>query len=138
MKKGPFLFASLLMLALAGCKSTETPAPSSGLEGTWRLTSRQCYCTPKPVPDETVTLTATRFAFYSGNRAMRLGEYSLVTAAVPCINNGSTGPALHLTYSAATTSPGPPDIQYRLDGNTLTLDYGSPCDAPIDTYERLQ
>ena len=138
MKKTPVLSISLLVLAFVGCKSTETPTPGSGLEGTWRLISRQCYCTPTPVPDETVTLTATQFAFYSGNRALRLGNYTLATAAVPCLNNGTTGPALQLTYSTASTSPGPATIQYHLDGNTLTLDYGGPCDAPVDTYERLQ
>jgi hypothetical protein len=137
MSNTSFRFVSLLMLAIAGCKSTETPAPGSGLEGTWRLTNRQCYCVPAPVPDETITFTATRFTFFSGNRATRLGDYTIATAAVPCINNGTTGPALLLTDSNATTIPGPPTIQYRLTGDTLTLDYGGPCDAPVDTYERL-
>ena len=125
------------LLSLVSCKKEASP-PTPALEGTWRLTSRQCYCTPAPVPDETVTFTATRFTFYRGNRGMRLGGYTLGNAVVPCLNNGTTGPALHLTYSPASTSPGPATIQYRLDGNTLTLDYGGPCDAPVDTYERLR
>lgn len=130
------LLASTL-LGLASCQKEATTPASTTLDGTWRLTNRQCYCAPARVPDETVTFTTTRFTFYSGNRGMRLGDYTLGTAAVPCLNNGTTGPALQLTYLNATAVPGPPPIQYRLDGNTLTLDYGGPCDAPVDTYERL-
>ena len=131
----PVLAATLL--SLAACQK-DTAAPASSLEGTWRLTNRQCFCAPAPVPDETVLFTATRFTFFRGNRGMRLGNYSPGTATVPCFNNGTTGPALLLTDSNATTIPGPPTIQYRLDGNTLTLDYGGPCDGSVDTYERLQ
>ena len=126
------------LLSLFSCQKETSTNPSPNIEGVWRLTNRQCECVPAPLPDETVTFTATQFTFFNGNRAMQLGEYTLATAAVPCLNNGTTGPALHLTYSPASTSPGPATIQYRLDGNTLTLDYGGPCDAPVDTYERLR
>lgn len=130
------LLSAATLLSLISCQK-EAPSPAPVLEGTWRLTNRQCYCVPAPLPDETVTFTATRFTFYSGNRGMRHGDYTLSTAAVPCLNNGLVGPALHLTYSTASTSPGPATIQYHRNGNTLTLDYGGPCDAPVDTYERL-
>ena len=134
MRKAPTLFVVVLMQALVACKSTESP----GLEGTWRLTNRQCECAPAPVPDETVTFTATQFTFYSGNRALRFGEYTLAIAAVPCFNNGSMGPAVQFTYSPTNNLIlTPSNVQYRLDGNTLTLDYGGPCDAPVDTYVRL-
>ena len=130
----PVLAATLL--SLAACQK-ETAAPASSLEGTWRLTNRQCFCAPAPVPNETVLFAAARFAFFRGGRALQFGGYTLGTAAAPCFNNGTTGPALHLTYSAASTNLGPPNTQYRLDGNTLTLDYGGPCDGSVDTYERL-
>ena len=45
-------------------------------------------------------------------------------------------PALRFTYPPSNA--GPTVAQYTLAGNTLTLDYGGPCDAPVDTYERLQ
>lgn len=131
------LFVGLLLQVFVGCKSRETPAPASGLVGAWRLTSRQCYCAPTPVPNETITFTATQFVFYNSSRAMSSGDYSLTTAPVPCISNGSVAPALHFTY-AVPNNLAPAAIQYRLDGNKLTLDYGGPCDAPVDTYERLQ
>ena len=126
---------ALALLSLLSCQK-EKATPS--LEGTWRLINRQCYCAPAPVPDETVTFTATRFTFFRGNRGMRLGDYALGTAAVPCFTNGTRGPALLLTDSNATTISGPPTVQYHFNGNTLVLDYGGPCDAPVDTYERLQ
>ena len=129
---------ALALLGLLSCQKEKAATPSPNLEGTWRLTNRQCYCAPAPVPDETITFTTTRFTFFRGNRGLRLGSYALGTAAVPCLNNGTTGPALLLTDADATTIPGPPTIQYRLDGNSLILDYGGPCDAPVDTYERLQ
>ena len=141
MRNTPVLFASLLMLALVGCKSTETPAPGSGLEGTWRLISRQCYCTPTPVPDETVTFTATRFTFYKGNRTMRIGKYRFTKASPLCLSNGIAIPVVRFGTEFQFPDPTAPystDVQYTLSGNTLTLDYGSPCDFPLDTYERLQ
>ena len=127
---------ALTLLPLVSCDK-EATTPASALEGTWRLTNRQCFCTPAPVPDETIRFTTTQFTFFRGNRGMRVGTYAVGTAAVPCANNGTTGPALLLTDSNATTIPGSPTVQYRLDGNTLVLDYGGPCDAPVDTYERL-
>ncbi|MCI1186452.1 hypothetical protein MON38_03420 [Hymenobacter sp. DH14] len=127
---------AVALLGMASCQKKTAPAPS--LEGTWRLTNRQCECAPTPLPDETVTFTPTQFTFYGGSRALRLGQYLLTTAAVRCFNNGTTAPTLQFTYSAASSSLGPATVQYNLDGNTLTLDYGGPCDAPVDTYERLQ
>ena len=131
------LLTAATFLGLVSCQKEAAGPASTTLEGAWRLTRRQCYCPSAPEPDETITFTATRFAFYRGNRALRFGDYTFITAAVPCFNNGTTGPALHLTYSTSANSLGSDSVQYRLDGNTLTLDYGGPCDAPVDTYERL-
>ena len=132
------LLAAATLLSLVSCQKESATTPSAALEGTWRLTSRQYYCTPTPVPNEPVALTATKLAFYRGNRAVQHGDYTLGTAAVPCFSNGTTVTALHLTYSTSSASPGLSGIQYRLAGNTLTLDYGGPCDAPVDMYVRLR
>ena len=129
------------LLGLASCQKEKATTPSPTLEGTWRLSSRQCYCLPAPVPDETVTFTATRFTFYKGNRAVRLGKYSFTKASPLCLSNGIPIPVvrfateLQLPDSAANHFSA--DVQYTLSGNTLTLDYGSPCDFPLDTYEQL-
>lgn len=133
-----FTFA---LLSLVSCQKDKAPTPRPNLEGTWRLTSRHCYCQPAPVPDETVTFTATRFVFYKGNRATRLGRHSFTTASPLCLSNGTAISVLRfateLQFPHSTASPYSTDVQYTLSGNTLTLDYGSPCDFPLDTYERL-
>jgi hypothetical protein len=135
------LFGSLLIAALGSCKSTDAPTPNPSLEGTWRLTHRQCYCIPEPLPDETVTFTSDRFTFYKGNRATRLGRHSFTTASPLCLIKGAPVPVLRLTterqFPDSTANAYSTNAQYRLDGDTLTLDYGGPCDAPVDTYERL-
>jgi len=126
MKKAPFLFASLLMLAIAGCKSTEAPAPGSGLEGT---------CPAGPTPNELVAFGGRQVTFYKDGQVTRTGEYTVTTAASACLGgNGTTVPALHFTFPAGGAGFSEP--QFTLSGNTLTLDYGGPCDAPVDTYER--
>lgn len=128
------------LLSLVSCQK-EATAPSTTLEGTWRLTSRQCYCQPAPVPDETVTFTPNRFTFFNGNRATRLGRYSFTTGSPLCLTNGNVIPvvrfATELQFPDTTANPYSTDVQYTIKGNTLTLDYGSPCDFPLDTYERL-
>lgn len=64
-------------------------------------------------------------------------RYSVATAIC-----GATGPTPVLRFSPATVLPigTPPQTHHAvatLSGNTLLLDYGSPCDAPRDTYQRL-
>jgi hypothetical protein len=135
-RSAPFLACALL--SLGSCQQKESAAPSLGLEGTWRLSHRQCYCTPAPLPDETLTFSSNQFAFYNGNRTTRSGDYASGPAPAPCRRDGTTAPALLFTYSFSTANtPTPPSVQYRLAGDTLTLDYGGPCDAPVDTYQRL-
>ena len=133
-------FVASALLGLASCQKDKASAPLT-LEGTWRLTSRQCYCQPAPVPDETVTFTAKRFTFYKGNRATRLGKYSFTLASPLCLSNGNPIPVVRFATELQlpeATNIYSADVQYTLSGNTLTLDYGSPCDFPLDTYERLQ
>ena len=136
MQKTPVLFASLLVLALPGCKSKETPAPDGGLDGTWRLTNRQCDCPMiMALPNETLTLTDNTFAFISNGQVGLRGSYAQVSASPRCIVTG--GPAPTLRMSSPTWNMRLTEVQYTLAGNTLTLDYGGPCDAPVDTYRRL-
>ncbi|GAA4049798.1 hypothetical protein GCM10022409_40620 [Hymenobacter glaciei] len=142
MKKYGFILSSVVAIALTSCQSDKGPAPSSSLEGTWRLTNRQCYCLPGPVPDETVTFTPTRFVFYKGNRATRLGRHSFTTASPPCLSTGTAISVLRfatkLQFPDSTANTYSADVRYNVSNNTLTLDYGSPCDFPLDTYERVQ
>ena len=139
MPRSTTAFLAGALLGLASCQQKRTVAPGPDLDGTWRLTHRQCYCVPAPLPDETLTFAATRFTFFSGNRATRSGEYAGGTTAVPCLRDGHAVPALLFTYSFSTANmPAPASVQYRHRGDTLTLDYGGPCDAPVDTYVRLR
>jgi hypothetical protein len=74
--------------------------------------------------------------FYKNGLVERAGQYTVTTAPSACLGANSTvAPALRITYSTGNTPPRVP--QYTLVGNTLTLDYGGPCDAPVDTYQRL-
>ena len=75
--------------------------------------------------------------FYKDGQVARTGEYTVTMAASACRGyHGTTAPALHFTFPAG--SAGFSEPQYTFTGNTLTLDYGGPCDAPVDTYQRLQ
>ncbi|WP_345238470.1 hypothetical protein [Hymenobacter saemangeumensis] len=49
----------------------------------------------------------------------------------------SAGPGLQLTYISGSNRS-TQDAAYKLSGNRLVLDYGGPCDAPVDTYERVR
>ena len=125
-----------VLLTLASCqKEVFTPA-EYGLEGVWQLSHRQCFCASAPLPNERVVFAANRFAFYKDNQLGQQGEFLITTAASSCFPSGATAPALRFTFPP--TRMADREVQYRLDGNTLTLDYGGPCDAPVDTYVRLQ
>ena len=137
MKSTSVFLVSLLMLAFTGCKSTETPAPGSGIEGTWQLTSRQCYCSPGFTPNEQVMFGGRQMTFYENGRVARTGEFALTMATSACLGgNGSPAPALRFSFTAGGAGSSEP--LYTLSGNTLTLDYGGPCDAPVDIYQRVQ
>jgi hypothetical protein len=134
---------SLLFLSglasLSSCKKYTDPQADSGLIGTWRLVNRQCNCAPTPLPNETLTFTATTFAFnrfapHLGYDLFMSGTYQ--PAAVKLCGLPTSNPGLRLTDAVANI--GPRDLQFTLQADTLVLDYGSPCDSPRDTYVRAQ
>jgi hypothetical protein len=131
------VFALYLSFGLSGCDRSkpECAAPATpGLEGTWKLVERQCYCPRStPTPNETLTLTATAYSIYTNGQLSENGTY-ISQAVTLC---GSPGPALGLRFTHTTLNIGPRDAMPTLKGDTLVLDYGSPCDAPRDTYQRV-
>jgi hypothetical protein len=137
--KRPLTFPLSLLLAiaaatLAGCSKDDCSKPSGeGLIGTWKLVDRQCYCLPAPTPNETATFTATSFAFFSNGQLRYSGTYAPATVTV--CGMSSSAPGLRLNSSQPII--GSPEVQYTITGNQLVLDYGGPCDAPRDTYERV-
>jgi hypothetical protein len=130
------VFLTLAVSALAGCQrpDCELVSPESGLEGTWQLTSRQCFCPPGPVPKETLTLTATDFAFHRDGQLTASGTYARTTGATIC-GLAAAGPALSFTYTTGSRTPA--NALVTLSGQQLKLDFGGPCDAPVETYTRL-
>ena len=132
-----FLFTSAF--GLASCKKdSAAELPATGLAGRWQLVSHQCYCAPAPLPNETVTFTDTDYSFFKDDRPTTNGTYATAPGAI-C---GVTGPTPVLRFSPAIVLPIgiPPQTRNAtatLTGNTLVLDYGSPCDASRDTYQRL-
>ncbi|MDB5234575.1 MAG: hypothetical protein JWR44_1568 [Hymenobacter sp.] len=125
-------------LGVAGCKNNDdnAAAPTSNdIVGHWKLVSRQCYCPRGPVPDETVGFTATQFSFYKAGVLSSSGSYSYGSVTSFCSGGTGSAPGLRFTYANGTQ--GPQSAIFTVTGNTLVLDYGGPCDAPVDTYERL-
>lgn len=124
-----------LPLVFGGCK--EDPDALPGIIGTWQLTHRQCFCAPAPVPNETVEFTGDEFAFYTDGQLTSRGTYTFTTGSV-CGGNTPV-PVVRFTQTAGSTIGGPLQATYELNGpgQTLVLDYGSPCDAPRNTYGKL-
>jgi hypothetical protein len=126
-----FLLVLLSVGLLQGCKKdSDTP---TGLAGTWKLTDRQCFCPRTPMPNETVVFTNTEFTFYREGQRTVYGTYSYGTGSICGV--GTATPVLRFAYAnpnstlqAATST---------VTGNTLVLDYGGPCDAPVNTYKRV-
>ena len=118
--------------ALAGCAKTATE-PSPALVGSWKLVSRQCECAPAPTPDETVTFTASGFAFYRNGQFIADGSYAAATAHL--CGSAAASPVLRFTY--ATVKLPPANAAAAFHTNTLVLDYGGECDASVDIYQRL-
>lgn len=135
MKRLAFLL--LVSASFSSCKKDADPQADASLIGTWRLVNRQCYCALLPLPNETVTFTATTFAFTRPTPNPYLftnGTYQ--PAAVTLCGLPNPGAGLRLTDALANI--GPRDVQFTIKADTLVLDYGSPCDAPLDTYVRVQ
>ena len=124
-----FLLAAVAVISLASCQKNSSVTPTTTLEGTWQLTNRQCYCVATPLPSEAVVFTAGSFTILKNNRLSSSGSY-LRTVAPFC--GGTPIPALELR----PTTGNPRSAQLTVSGDTLTLDYGGPCDAPRDTYVR--
>lgn len=122
----------LAAFALAGCAKTATE-PSLALVGTWKLVSRQCECAPAPTPDETVTFTATGFAFYRNGQFVATGTYATTTAHL--CGSPAASPVLRFTYTTVRLPSANAAAAVR--ANMLVLDYGGECDAPVDIYQRL-
>jgi hypothetical protein len=131
----PLALLAFAASALAGCSKDNSSQPSGeGLIGHWKLVNRQCYCVPAPTPNETVTFTATNFSFFANGQLRYAGTYAPATVTVCGISNSAPG----LRLSSNQPSIGSPEVQYTVTGNQLILDYGGPCDAPSDTYERVE
>lgn len=120
-------------IGLAGCsKGNDAKPDAHELTGSWKLIDRQCYCPAGPTPNETATFTATGFAFFKNGQPTSSGTYAYT---MDKICGGSTlVPTLALAYPNAVTL----HATYTISGSQLILDFGSPCDAPRDTYERVQ
>ena len=137
-------YATVLLLGtvatgLAGCKKEQSAEPNTGLQGTWKLTDRQCFCVRVPLPNETLMFTDTRFAIHINGNLGTNGSYTINhTRAGLCGDTASAPfPVLQFIYPINGMVLPPRPTGFTLNGNTLVLDYGSPCDAPRDTYQRL-
>ena len=129
-------FALLTACGLVACKKASTepqPNETAPLVGRWKLVNRQCFCPSALTPDEIVTFTAQGFAFYRNGRFVSDGTYADATATL-C---GGPVPTPVLRFTYATLRLMPLNAVATVRTNTLVLDYGGACDAPIDTYQRL-
>jgi len=130
-----FPLSFLVFAALAGgCSKDNSKPADEGLVGIWKLVDRQCYCSPAPTPNESLIFTATNFSFFANGQPRYSGTYAPAAVTV-C---GISGAAPGLRLSSNRPIIGLSEMQYTLTGNQLVLDYGGPCDAPRDTYERVQ
>lgn len=127
----PWILLVLVALSLAGCeKDTDT---TTGLVGSWQLVNRQCYCARTPLPNESVVFTTMDFSFFTNGQLTTHGTYALATA--PLCGSPAPVPALRFTHSSVSLSH---TAGFTVDGTTLVLDYGGPCDGPVDTYQRVR
>ena len=121
-----------LLLPLASCQKENGPKPDrASLSGTWQLTNRRCYCALPGLPNEQVRFDATSFALLKDGKPTLSGTYTTTVATTFC-NALPAGPAIRFQPDSTAARV----AQFTLSGTTLTLDYGSPCDGPLDTYER--
>lgn len=120
---------------LTGCKKAPDSAPGSGVVGTWKLISHQCYCAAAPLPNETVVFTDTTFSFYQDGQRTKYGVYAAGKGQI-CSSNEI--PVTKFMYHPPARTA-VDNVIVSLTQNALTLDYGSPCDrGALDTYERLR
>lgn len=132
----PFLLVVLLATGfLSGCKKDSDVFPA--LVGSWKLTKLECYCARTPVPNQTVTFTATDFKFYLDGQLTDSGTYASATIT-PC---GTTAPTRVLRLKYHDGKP-PRDFLSTVESQFLRLDSGldNKCIADagvVYTYERL-
>ena len=130
-------FRALLLLSLIGtcnlssCKHDSDTVYPAALTGNWKLIRRECYCPPGPVPNERLVLEQSgHFTFYRDGQPTKSGTYTLGTAVQLC--GAGSRPGIYFDAGAR-----PSGVGYTLaPSDELVLDYGGPCDAPVDTYER--
>ena len=136
--KSVFSYVALLGLAttlsFTGCKKSADPV-AEALAGRWQLTSRQCFCPQAPFPNEIVVFTPTNFSFYKNSLLTASGTYLLTTITAPCSSGANVVSGLRFTVTSGT--PFSHSAAYTVSSSKLVLDYGGPCDAPVDTYTRL-
>jgi hypothetical protein len=132
---------AILAVLTAGCSKCKCDDPnpneyisSNGLPGNWKLVDLQCYCAPAPLPDEQLAITLTDFAEYQNGARIFDATYT-IGSATQC-GLPSAAPALNLVPKATLNMNR--NAGYTLHGDTLVLDYGSPCDAPRKTYRRVR
>lgn len=131
----PFRLVLLLVCTTAATACKKDSDSATGLDGQWRLTERQCECLPGGPPEETVTFKDSTFAFHSAGRLVSHGTFRHINTASIC-GVPSQVPALRFLLAEPTQAP--QNAGVHLEGNTLVLDYGAPCDAPLDTYKRVE
>ncbi|MDQ2795165.1 MAG: hypothetical protein M3Y12_14330 [Bacteroidota bacterium] len=84
---------------------------------------------PAPTPNELVKFAGTDFFFYKNSQPTSSGTYLSALVSPAC--GGSPEAGLRFIATSGTK-----EAVLTLTGNTLTLSYGGPCDAPVDTYQR--
>ncbi len=130
-----FLFTALLTVAFTITSCTKNAEPGTGLAGTWQLTSREGYRAPTPstLPNEAVNFSDAEFYFYKDNRQTGYGTYTFVSGST-CGSSASI-PVVRFAYADVSNTLA--NAVATVTGNTLVLDYGIACDAPRETYKRL-
>ena len=135
----PLLFIALAGFGLLGCSKSSDAEPEvsgTGLVGTWQLVKLECECFPG-LPNETAVFTDSTFSVSNNGQLTAQGTYAHVSSITTCGVSNSTTPGLRFTEKL-TTPFFKHDAQVSVQGNTLVLDYGLPCDAPRKTYRRIQ
>ncbi|MFC7669967.1 hypothetical protein ACFQT0_23325 [Hymenobacter humi] len=80
-----------------------------------------------------VVFTNTEFTFYREGQRTVYGNYTYGTGSICGIS--TSVPVIRFAYVNANSTL--QAAKATVTGNTLVLDYGGPCDAPINTYKRV-
>lgn len=128
------LLVPMIALSLTSCKKDSDLAnAATGLAGRWQLTSRQCFCASTPLPNESIVFNDATASFYKDGQLIGSYTYAITTGFL-C---GTASQTAGITLLPTGISHGNPSFAgFTVSATSLTLDYGSPCDAPRDTYQR--